>query len=217
MNIREIFTPLNIVLILLLVATTIAGFILIPAGTLLPVHWGISGEPDNFLPREWALLLLPAIALGTMAILVFAAQSGARERAGAKHAIGALIPAFLGLFLAITIATVMIGTGMEVDMVRIVVIGVGVLFAVLGNVLPKTQPNAVAGIRLPWTLNDPRNWQATHRLGGVLTLVGGVVIVVAALLTAHPVTLLIVLGLGVLLPLVATILYSYRLSHRSQD
>ena len=216
MTIRDSVTPLNLVLALGMAVTTIAGFVLIPGGTNLPVHWGVTGEADGFLPRDAALLLLPAVALPTVILLVVIAQLAERQRAGAaRYAIGAMIPALLGLFLAIEVATIMIGIGIAVDMVRLVVLCVGVLFAVLGNVLPKTQPNGVAGIRLPWTMRDPANWQATNRFGGLLLMLGGLAMIVAALLTGNSIALLIVTATGVVLPVLVTTIYSYRLAYRS--
>jgi uncharacterized membrane protein len=215
MSFRDALTPLNIGLVLLLVAATVAGFALVPAGTSLPVHWGISGEADRYLPRDAALLMPAGIAVLTLAIL-FGAQrlAGEARRQAAKYAIAAVIPGLLALLLAVQAGTVMIGMGIAVDMVRVVVLGLGLLLVLIGNVMPKTQPNWVAGIRVPWTLADAANWQATHRLGGLLMMIGGAAIVVAALLTGQPTVLLAVTGFAIVLPLVVAIVYSYRLARR---
>lgn len=215
MNARDLHTPPNIVLGLLLVVTTVAGFALIPSGTVLPIHWGLMGEADGFLPREGALLVLPTIAVLTVALLVAVQHfAGEARRYAARFAIAATIPALLFLSAAIQVAIVLIGTGHEINMVRVVVIGVGLIFVVLGNVMPKTQPNWVAGIRLPWTLADATNWQATHRLAGLLMMLGGAAIVVAALATSHAPTLLAVTIVGALGPMVVASIYSYQLAHR---
>lgn len=212
---REILTPLNLGLVALLATVTAAGFVLVPAGSTLPVHWGITGEADGFLPRDAALLMLPFIAMLVLALLVGAQRlAGEQRRQASRFAIAAVVPALLALFTAIQVGTVMIGSGLAVDMVRVVVVGVGVLFIVLGNVMPKTQPNWIAGIRLPWTLSDPVNWQATHRMGGLLMMAGGAVIVLAAIVTGHPMTLLAVTLVCVFLPVLVTTIYSYRLSRQ---
>jgi len=120
----------------------------------------------------------------------------------------------LALFLVFEVATVMIGIGVAVDMTRVVVLGVGALFVVVGNELPKTQPNHVAGIRLPWTLRDPANWQATNRLGGILMMIAGAVMMVAGLVMVEAMVRIgVLLGAAVLSLLIPTI-YSWRLSRR---
>jgi uncharacterized membrane protein len=215
MTSRDILTPLNLGLVVILAIATAAGFMLVPAGTTLPVHWGITGEADGFLPRDAALLMLPLIALLVLALLVGVQRlAGEQRRQASRFAIAAVVPALLALFTAIQVGTVMIGSGVDVDMVRVIVVGVGALFIVLGNVMPKTQPNWIAGIRLPWTLSDPVNWQATHRVGGLLMMAGGAAIVLAAILTGHPMTLLAVTLAGVFLPVLVTTIYSYRLSRQ---
>ena len=155
MNLRNTLAPLTIVLVVLLAATTLAGFLLVPAGTSLPVHWGISGEADIFLPRDAALLMFPGIALAT-AVLPLSCRAcwgrrgrrlppcHRRHRAGAARA----LPRHRGRDRADRL-------GQAVDMVRLVVLGVGIVFAVVGNVAPKTQRNLIAGVRVPWTLADP--------------------------------------------------------------
>ncbi len=53
----KLFTPLRAALVVALPAVAAGGFLLIPAGTRLPVHWGITGEADGFAAREVALLM----------------------------------------------------------------------------------------------------------------------------------------------------------------
>lgn len=213
MTLRDFFTPPATVLALCLLAATFAGFFLVPAGTILPVHWGISGEADAFMPRDAALLQLPAIMLGVVALIWFLTRLSASERvAGARHGLRVVVPGILALGLVIQCAVILIGMGQEVDMVRIIVLAIGVLFVLLGNVLPKSQPNAVSGVRLPWTMANPANWQATNRLVGWLMLLGGLAMVIAALLSSNPQALLAVVAVSVLIPLLIGGVYSYRLS-----
>jgi uncharacterized membrane protein len=216
MSLRDTITPLNIVLVLLLAAATIAGFVLIPAGTILPVHWGIDGQPDNFMTRDFALMMLPGIVLLSLAlVLFFASRPSERNRPEAsRHALRVVLPGLLIVFGAIQTATVLIGTGQPVDMVRVVVFFLGILFIMLGNVMPKTQPNWVAGFRMPWLMTNPSAWQATHRVGGLLMMAGGFVLSLAALLTGDATVLLVVTFLGLFGSLLATFAYSLVVARR---
>ncbi|WP_164125602.1 SdpI family protein, partial [Stenotrophomonas maltophilia] len=78
-----------------------------------------------------------------------------------------------GLALAIQAGVVLIGAGYPDLMVRIISLGIGVMLILLGNVLPKTQPNRLAGLRLPWAGTDPAEWRATQRLTGILMMLCG--------------------------------------------
>ena len=52
-------------------------------------------------------------------------------------------------------------------------LGLSLLFTVLGNFLPKCSHNYFVGIRTPWTLASPDCWRRTHRVAGVLWVVCG--------------------------------------------
>ena len=60
---------------------------------------------------------------------------------------------------------------------------------------------------MPTTLRDPANWQATHRLGGVLAIVGGLILIAAALLVPRQ-QLIIWLIACVLVPMLVAAGYS---------
>jgi uncharacterized membrane protein len=86
----------------------------------------------------------------------------------------------------------------------------GLLFAFLGNYLPALKPNYFAGIRLPWTLNDPDNWRQTHRLAGRIWFWVGLAFTILALLLPLPVVLPAFITAIVIMVLIPGV-YSYRL------
>lgn len=212
-----LFTPIRIALLVALVAVFIAGLVLVPSGTMLPVHWGISGEADGFLPREWALLI-PLVMVAFIWTLLFIIGRVARppDAAAGRHAIAVVITALTGLALVLEGATVLIGIGVAVDMVQVIGLALGVLLVVLGNAMPKSQRNSFAGIRLPTTLNDPANWQATHRFTGLLCIVAGLVLIVAALLLPAPSLIWWLLGC-VFTPILIGVVYSLAYARKQRS
>jgi len=68
----------------------------------------------------------------------------------------------------------------SVQVDRLLPIGVGLLFAFLGNYLTRIEPNWFIGIRTPWTLSSDAVWRKTHRTGGWLFVIGGIVIAAGA-------------------------------------
>lgn len=201
--------------IALLLATSIAGYVLVPAGALMPVHWGPDGAADAHLARDWALLmpLVVVAALGVLfRIVLERGPQGERAASGLRTAFAGVTL----LMAAIQAGAIAVTLGSDVDVVRIVVFGLGLLFIAMGNILPKSQPNSFAGMRLPWTMNDPANWQATNRLSGVLMMVGGLVLALAALLVGDQAWLLPIVAICVLGPVLIGTIYSYRLSRRGR-
>ena len=56
-----------------------------------------------------------------------------------------------------------------------------IFLMLMGNYLQAVKPNYFIGIRTPWTLNDEQNWQKTHRLGGRVYMLGGLILLLASL------------------------------------
>ncbi|MBT1155816.1 SdpI family protein [Aminobacter anthyllidis] len=212
---QALFSRINLALAAALVVVTLAGYLLVPAGMPLPIHWGPSGEADAFWPRNTALLLAPVAVVVLSALLaVIGNRAGPEQMASSKHAFATVIPVMTGLMLAIQSSIVLIGLGYPDQMVRVITLCLGVMLILLGNVMPKTQPNAIAGVRLPWIMNDPALWRATQRLTGLLFVAGGMMLVICAMLVRQPTWLIVALLAAFLVPLVVGSVYSYRLAHR---
>jgi uncharacterized membrane protein len=100
-------------------------------------------------------------------------------------------------------------------MQRVVPIGVGVLLIVIGNLLPRARPNWFVGIRTPWTLSSDRVWEKTHRFGGHVFVAGGILIVLAALVTAQWAQVILVAVVTV--SVASVLIYSYLEWKREQS
>ena len=71
--------------------------------------------------------------------------------------------------------------GYKVNVENIMPVFMGVLFLVLGFILPKCKQNYTIGIKLPWTLHDEENWDKTHKLAGKIWIAGGIIMTIAGL------------------------------------
>ena len=92
---------------------------------------------------------------------------------------------------------------------------VGIIFILLGNYIPKTSQNRVAGFRFPMTLSNPDNWQKTNRLGGMMLVISGIIMILGGVIsTWYPIvavlTFIVILFLIILVPLC----YSIRLARK---
>jgi len=208
-------SPLNLTSVAIAIVTTIAGFALIPAGTIMPVRWGIDGRIDGTMPRDLALIVMPV----TVAFIwgLFAAIdrfTSPNKRAASAALVNVAISSTTALFTLIQVLLVLIALGVPVDLVRAIVIALALMEIAIGNVMPKSQPNRIAGIRLPSTLNDPANWQAVHRLTGLLTVICGVALFVVALLIQSAPLLFLALAVSWVVPLAVGIIYSLLLQRR---
>jgi uncharacterized membrane protein len=113
-------------------------------------------------------------------------------------------------------STYLFALGYEVDIARIACVMVGVMFIIIGNYLPKCRQSYTMGIKLPWTLNDEENWNATHRFGGWLWMIGGAAfLAVEAMGGMSTMFTLVTIAAMVLLPTAYSYLYYRR--HRGEE
>ena len=103
-----------------------------------------------------------------------------------------------------------LGQTLPID--RLALLLLGIVFAIVGNYLPKCRQNYTIGIKLPWTLDDTENWNKTHRLAGFLWVIGGIVFLIGAFLPGGAVLTLVTALVMVLVPTG----YSYMLYRKKQ-
>jgi uncharacterized membrane protein len=93
---------------------------------------------------------------------------------------------------------------------RLVLAGVGLLFAFIGNYMHNIKPNYFAGIRLPWTLENEENWKKTHLLAGKLFFAGGLLIAVICPLIPVIASIAVFFTITIIITVIPCV-YSYRL------
>lgn len=214
MTAPRVFTRLNHLLLSLIAVTTIAGVVSIPADVMLPVHFDIFGQPDRFAGRDDALIIMPALGMALLAIFWAIGRFANPERlAGGRHVLEAVLPVILAMFLAFQLVLVF---QFDFAVARVVAWSVAALLVVLGNILPKSQPNRYGGIRLKTTLADPANWAATHRFIGLAMMVAGGLLVILTLLTGAGPILIVAALIAMIMPLVLGVAYSYRLARHGR-
>lgn len=176
----------------------------------VPVHWNAAGEVDRYGSRLEGVLIMPVVMVG-LALLIPALPR--IDPRGANYekfkptyhlVMNTILTFMLGVHATVLAATL----GMPVDVGRVVPIGLGVLLIVLGNVLPRTRPNWMFGIRTPWTLSSDRVWERTHRVGGYLMLAAGLLVALTGLLSPGARSMLVVV-VAVVAAALGSVAYSY--------
>jgi uncharacterized membrane protein len=202
-----------------LVLLAVPFLVLVPLWDKFParvaIHWGLSGKPNGWADKEWGLLLLPVTNVGLA--LLFALlhrfdtrvkNYGPETQANLRRVMErmGLATGIFMTFMALLIDA--IALGWKVDMLRTVTLGMLMLFAVLGNYMPKLKPNRFVGIRTPWTLKSPEVWMRTHRLFGAIMLIGSLALMVPCVFLPSTWSILVLLGF-LLLVSIGSMVYSY--------
>ena len=198
----------------------ILGIGLIPLGYLLsiwtalpetiPTHWNIHGEADSFSGKTSAWRI---VGLGILIPLLmkFLPKLDPKKENYAifqdsYYKLRLLIAVFFS-FLATAILSVSLSGNSEL-FIRLLSVGIGLLFAGIGNYLGTVKPNFFVGIRTPWTLSNENVWKKTHQLAGKLWFFGGILIVVVSFFFP-PQTAFFVLIITISVVSLIPIVYSY--------
>lgn len=153
----------------------------------IATHFDFHNEPNGWSSRPFAVFGMPLLLLGLhwMCILLSSLPGFAKPEASPKlqRLLLLVIPA---VSLLVTVMIYGYALGAAFNIARIVWVFVGVIFAAVGNYLPKIRRNAFTGIRLPWTLMDDEVWNRTHRFSGPVWVVGGLLMIVCGLIGTGP-------------------------------
>ena len=194
---------------------TLYEFQWIPADAQLAIHWDINGVADGFAGRE-SLFILPVVFALTAALILLAIKVDPKRMniVRSAEAIGYVAMGLVLLFAVTQSAIINSGFGEAARLDHAAPIALGAFFALLGYVMPQIKQNYTIGVRLPWTLESEKSWDASHAfIGRAWIAVGATTAALAAIpdsiadLGGAPIVLL--LG-GLASSIVATIVIAYR-------
>ena len=180
----------------------------------IPTHFNIKGEADGFGGKD-SIFLGPGIMAATGLFTFFLLSNiksfdpkryqAVDDGMFKKLALGMV--AFLSLLGLIIIFS---STNHSVNITKLLLPFLGLCFSVMGWYMPKLHQNYFAGFKLPWTLENEDNWNATHKVAGTVWLFGGWFQAIATItLSSKPgfICFMIATAVMVILPTV----FSYRM------
>jgi uncharacterized membrane protein len=181
----------------------------------VPTHFGLDGTADAYSSRESFILLELGGVLFLYLLLTFIPRidpfwKKIQNRYNVLLLFRDITMVFMLFLLVVTFLSARTG---QLNM-NLFGMGLGLLFAVLGNYMPRLPRNFFFGVRTPWTLASDVVWKKTHIVAGWLFVAGGLLV---ALLSLFGLPMHIVL-LCVLVPVIlfSGFLYPYFLFRRLQ-
>jgi uncharacterized membrane protein len=213
---RKLMAAASAGLVALMLAASLWAGSNLPADMRLPIHWGLDGQPDGWAGK-WEALLLPPGMAAALSLLFYAlpALEPRKEglaRSGGLYLWGWAAILLMSLVIEVAVLSPALGWGIAVD--RLIVGGLGVMLALIGNQLGKSRSMYMIGLRTPWTLASEEVWIRTHRLAGKLMVLAGAVILVAALVALPPGVLAAVTLVALLISAGVPIVWSWMLWRR---
>lgn len=208
----------SIILVLAMVGVSVWVAALLPGDARLPIHWDANGQPNGFAGK-WTALLMPAGITAILSILFYCLPALEPRQKHLQRSQGLVLAAWAGLLLVNVAFEVAIVSGAlhgTVPVQGLMLVVVGIFFVLIGNQFGKSRSMFLVGIRTPWTLSSEDVWIKTNRLGGKVTMIAGVVMVIAAFapLPARAVPAMVIALAAVMVAV--PFIYSYLLWRREQ-
>jgi uncharacterized membrane protein len=171
-------------------------------------HWNAEGQVNGYLSKFWGVFLMPIISAGIFLFFIFIPgidplKSNIQQFR--KHYDGFVVLIMVFLFY-LYLLTIFWNSGHTFNMTVFLSPALAVLFYYSGVLIENAKRNWFIGIRTPWTLSSANVWDKTHKIGGKLFKIAGVVALLAIFFESFAVFFIVV---PVILISIYTVAYSY--------
>ncbi|MFA6306542.1 MAG: SdpI family protein [Patescibacteria group bacterium] len=174
-TIKTEFIPL--LLIILALASSVYFYNNLPER--VAIHWNFAGEVDGYGSGQTQAVVFPSMIIGMYVLfLLIPYLDPKKERyeqfSKIYHIFKSLI---IALIVVIYFVVGLNGLGYNLPVGVITPGLIGLLFIVIGNYMAKIKRNWFMGIRTPWTMSSEEVWNKTHRFGGKMFILAGLLMI----------------------------------------
>ena len=202
LNKTEIF-----ILVLIIIYSIVAFFLYSLMPETIATHWNINGVADGFSPKLWGILIMPIFFVIIFLIYYVFSRSRLFSNADLKKQLDLTIILSVLFMFYVSILSLIYNIGIHFNFSYFIIPATSVLFIVLGIILMKIKKrNLFFGIRTPWTIVDDDVWRKTHKLGGWLFIVLGLIVLFALFYIKY---FTIIFFIAIISILLITLIYSY--------
>ena len=163
---------------------------------------------------RWTILILPILILlfsGLMKWIDDKELVGSQNKEISRY----IFRLTLLLFNAIAyfqFVLILTGVSMGSQMGRLMAFLIGMFMIFIGNISPKIkETNKHFGFRVPWIMNNDEAFRKTQRFFGFASMVSGVIFILISLFAGNQLAMILV-SVGLLLTILITTVYSYKIS-----
>jgi uncharacterized membrane protein len=206
---NKTYQILMILVVITVFVVALYAYTSLPDDGRYPVHWSFTGEPDRY-GSKFELISIGPIVTGLLYGMAMVLPRLDPKKLNYSKFQQEYMLIMLMIILAIAAVyfisiAVAFGIGIKVDVWVQAVIGLMIM--ILGNYMSRLKQSWFVGIKTPWTLSNEKVWEKTHRYGGRVFVVMGLIMVLNAfigIMTNKFIFMAVMIGL----PL-STVVYSY--------
>lgn len=173
----------------------------------IPTHFNFEGKADGWSSKTTLPYIIGGLGIGIYLLMLIVPYLDPKKRIqemGSKYySFRLILSSFFAGMNCFIIYSAKVG---DLSGNGFFFVLLGGLFAAMGNYFQTMRPNYFIGIRTPWTLQSEHVWKETHRLGGKLWMIGGLLMIVIAFIlplnSLKAILMVIILTAMVVIPLV---------------
>ncbi|MGB8216529.1 MAG: DUF1648 domain-containing protein [Candidatus Methanoperedens sp.] len=171
-------------------------------------HWNAQGQVNGYTSKFWGLFLMPIISVGLLLLFILIPRidplkSNIQEFR--KYYDGFIVLIMVFLFY-LHLLTIFWNLGYTFNMITFLSPAFAILFYYSGILIENAKRNWFIGIRTPWTLSSDKVWDKTHKIGGKLFKIAGIVALFAIFFESYAILVIVVPMITVS---IYTVVYSY--------
>jgi len=185
------------------------GFYLYPKmPDIMAGHWNAQGQVDGYISKFWGLFLMPIISftLFLFFLLIPVIDPLKENISKFREYFDVAIFSIITFLFYIYLLTLVWNLGVRFNMIKALIPAFGILFYCCGILVENAKRNWFIGIRTPWTLSSDLVWEKTHRIGGKLFKLSGIISFLGFLFSDFAIFFVLV---PVFFAAIYTIVYSY--------
>ena len=197
-TIKPTFKSEALPLLLIIVAIIFSFYFYSVFPERVATHWNFEGEANGWSSKAIAAFAMPVVLIVMYLLFhLFPFLDPKKEKynqfSKSYHVIKGTILSFI--FVVYILASLE-ATGAIKAVGQAIPIMLALLFIIFGNYMSKIRSNWFIGIRTPWTLSSDIVWNKTHRMGGKLFILSGLLIGACPFLSASwqlPIFIMVIL------------------------
>ena len=174
----------------------------------IPAHYNLKNTVDRW-GSKYELLIFPIITILFGQFLLLLGKIAKKQKTqGNNNEKMSLIIGNCSLLIFNIFSGTMI---YSLEFGQMIFLIMGVVFIILGNIMPKLKMNSVLGFRTKWSMKSDEVWKKCQKVSGMTTRISGIVIMILSFHFHHS-TLPTLVVITMLLSLMIDILYSYQVA-----
>jgi len=179
-------------------------------------HWNVYGNVDGYMSKCFGLFLMPIISIGLFLLFILIPKiDPLKENIDKfKKYFDRFVILLMVYLFYVYLLTIFWNIGIRFNMVRLMIPALGMLFYYSGVLIENSKRNWFIGIRTPWTLSSETVWNETHKIGGKLFKIAGIISILGIFFPKYALFFVLI---PIILSSIYTIIYSYFQYKKQRD